>query len=211
MNYLKLAPLFVYLLTAAVSARPLDQGIPVGGNTLGLVLPQFIPNVKLPTPGAGGSAKPTGVPSVASAAAVPGLGGSKSSKTPSAPSLSGASNPAKGVLPVRRSPGPGPSHGNPRLQPRMVREPDYAAAKTNSTIPVAPSHSDAPSKREIDEKRFRKGWVIPPSPSTATSQQTHAKRTPRHSKKRGFRHPKLPTSGENKKGVALLLRTHPRR
>ena len=151
MNYLKLAPLFVYLLTAAVSARPLDQGIPVGGNTLGLVLPQFIPNIKLPTPGAGGSAKPTGVPSVASAAAVPGLGGSKSSKTPSAPSLSGASNPAKGVLPVRRSPGPGPSHGNPRLQPRMVREPDYAAAKTNSTIPVAPSHSDAPSKREIVE------------------------------------------------------------
>lgn len=168
MHYLKLAPLFVYLLTAAVSARPLDQGVPlpVGDMTLGLVAPTAVPNVKLPVPG-GAGATPTGVPPIPhfpGVPSVPGSGSSKSSKVPGVP---------KGV-PLRRSPSPdpGPSYANPRLQPRMVREPDYAAANTNATIPVAPTTST--TKREVKSKEFRNGWVVPPPSSSSTS--NHAKR-----------------------------------
>ncbi|KAI0084850.1 hypothetical protein BDY19DRAFT_997254 [Irpex rosettiformis] len=187
MNYLKLAPLFVYLLTVSVSARPLDEGAPIGDMTLGLVLPTAIPNLKLPLPdaGTGSSAKPS-VPGVPGAP-IPGAGASKSSNAPGLSSLSHVAKPAKAL---RRSPGPGPgpSHSNPRLQPRMVREPDYAAAKSNVTIPVAPTTTEASTKREINEKQFRKGWVVPPPQpsSTPSSQQAHPKRAPKHSKKKGY-------------------------
>lgn len=184
MHYLKLAPFFVYVAlnnVALVSAapRPLEQGVPVGGDTVGLVTPTFVPNVKLPGAATGSGGIPvngfnsgkSSLPAAPKAAGVPGMPSVPGvPSTPHVPDPPHLPVPGLSSLPHRRS----TAHDNGRLEPRQIHNADFATSP-NSTIPHIPTANRAEATSVAPQKRGTKnlhmGYTLPTSSDAGSSDE----------------------------------------